>query len=108
MQSPLQITTPITEAPTTFFISPPAPVPVVSTPFSIKPPLEQIITYRKTKGGKDIAGIGTYKPSLVGIELFKSKGITMPKAPKVTAGIGLRLVPKTAKIKKKKSIWSVI
>ena len=46
---------------------------------------------------------GLYKPSLLGLEYKKVYGLTRPKAPRMTAAIGIRLaVGGKKRVKKKK------
>jgi len=61
---------------------------------------------RKTRGEYEP---GLYKPSLFGIEMFKTRGLTIKSEPKMTSGFGIRLpTRKQAKAAIKASkVWSV-
>jgi hypothetical protein len=56
------------------------------------PEFDPFRTKKKKKKGKKSGLAGTFKPSLVGVDLFKRTGFTIAKAPKITSGIGLRPV----------------
>lgn len=76
-------------------VSPPA----LTFDSGVPPPLpfkrrDEDILRRKRKRGKYKKLIGKYKPSVYGLQLFKESGFSIKKAPKVTAGIGLRPVIK--------------
>ena len=99
--------------PPVFIPSPPLP-PIIPPIPPIPPPMPSIFSFSlvpkrimRRKEPKPIKLFkGVYKPSLLGIHLYKEKGLTIGKAPKLTTGIGIRLPVKGTK-KKKKSLWEV-
>jgi len=90
------ISAPITPTPTPFNVSSWAGIPKAPKGSAFKiPKLDDVFRVGKKKKGPKIKyPRGTYKPSLVGIELFKTKGLSIPKAPRLTAAIGIRRVVK--------------
>ena len=45
---------------------------------------------------------GTYKPSVLGVDIYRETGKTILKEPKLTSGIGLRLPTKQQTKKKRR------